>query len=1050
MMRALWIALCAALALSAAAIADPARDADAAARVNRLQAATVGALNAGDLTQAEALGREALTLSERVHGPDHPETGDCLSNLAAVLRAAERLEEAGPYYERAYAVHDAANGLQHPDTLRTLNNLAVYYNTIGRRDEAGPLLETVFLATQALMGFEHPDTQRAADNLDRFNAQRNRTPSATVLTLQDYEALAARLGPDHPDTVRGLANLAAHTETLGDYREAERLYERAMEAHRRVYGPDHPNTLIVDNNYGFLLQRMDRMADAEAVFSRVLATRERVLGPDHDDTVLSLNNLAGLYLQTSRPSQAAAMFQRVFAIRENRLGLGARDTLIAMNNLGGALLALGELEAAEELFGQALALSRVTLGETDPLTVAALNNLARIYDRTRRFRLAARHYALVLEAREATLGPSHPDTLETVTNLGVHHVRAELPAYAVGFFERAISGRRQTLGDTHIDTLSAMMGLALARRDLGEYPVALELAEQAAGGLRTRIETDAIDADDAVSEFDERLREGGAFRLHLDLAADAHTAGVAVDVDAVFLSAQAGRASAAAAALGASSARFAAPDDEAAALARRRQDLIADLRAAEQATLSAILNGDAAQTQVQRNASAALRAELAGVRSDLQNRFPDFADIAAPQLVAIADLQGEGGLLGDDEALVAFAPGAERLHAIVVTREEAVFAPLAVELDALSADIAALRAGLDLTGVADRSALPTYDLERAHRLHDALFAPLADVLSDIDHLTVIADGALESLPFHVLVAAPPAAGLTGDEAYRNAVWLSDRVAISHAPSVAALRAQRRNARASAGERPFVGFAAPALGTAEDSGLSPDLNDLLTMSGGFVTGGVCDLRPLPATAAMARAMAATLGADEDAVVLGAEATEARLTAMNGSGELRQARVVAFATHGLVAGELPGFGLGEPALALTPAWRCGEAPPAGLAATEDGLLTASEISALSLDADWVLLPACNTAASDGSLAAQPLSGLARAFFYAGARSLLVSHWAADEEATRRLIEALFDASAESPSQAGRLSAAMAAVRAQEGFGHPALWGAFVIVSGGSDLA
>ena len=97
----------------------------------------------------------------------------------------------------------------------------------------------------------------------------------------------------------------------------------------------------------------------------------------------------------------------------------------------------------------------------------------------------------------------------------------------------------------------------------------------------------------------------------------------------------------------------------------------------------------------------------------------------------------------------------------------------------------------------------------------------------------------------------------------------------------------------------------------------------------------------------------------------------------------------ATHGLVAGDVKG--IGEPALVLT--------IPATPTADDDGLLTASEVAQLKLNADWVVLSACNTMAGDRP-GAEALSGLARAFFYAGSRALLVSHWTVESNAAARL--------------------------------------------------
>src|SRR5439155_11346278 len=127
-----------------------------------------------------------------------------------------------------------------------------------------------------------------------------------------------------------------------------------------------------------------------------------------------------------------------------------------------------------------------------------------------------------------------------------------------------------------------------------------------------------------------------------------------------------------------------------------------------------------------------------------------------------------------------------------------------------------------------------------------------------------------------------------------------------------------------------------------------------------------------------------------ILLGARATETAIKNMSEEGKLANYRVLHFATHGTVAGEIEGTA--EPGLILT--------PPKEQTDVDDGYLSASEVAALKLDADWVILSACNTAAGSAQ-GAEALSGLARSFFYAGARALLVSHWSVDSAATVKLI-------------------------------------------------
>jgi CHAT domain-containing protein len=143
---------------------------------------------------------------------------------------------------------------------------------------------------------------------------------------------------------------------------------------------------------------------------------------------------------------------------------------------------------------------------------------------------------------------------------------------------------------------------------------------------------------------------------------------------------------------------------------------------------------------------------------------------------------------------------------------------------------------------------------------------------------------------------------------------------------------------------------------------------------------------------------------------------------------------------VAGELKAGT--EPGLILT--------PPGEASSEDDGYLSASEIAGLKLDADWVILSACNTAAG-GAEGAEALSGLARAFFYAGARSLLVSHWSVDSDATVKLITKMLSTMAANKSigrsEALRRSMLALIDKGQPHEAHPAYWAPFVVVGEGS---
>jgi CHAT domain-containing protein len=274
-------------------------------------------------------------------------------------------------------------------------------------------------------------------------------------------------------------------------------------------------------------------------------------------------------------------------------------------------------------------------------------------------------------------------------------------------------------------------------------------------------------------------------------------------------------------------------------------------------------------------------------------------------------------------------------------------------------------------------------------------------------------------------------------------WLVRTHAVTVLPSVATLRVLRSQSAVAEAVRPLIGFADPVFD--RNLPLGPNARVAINVEvGRGLRGAIADieelrtaLRPLPDTADELRQVAASVKADPADVVLGPAATVTRVK----QSKLDQYRIVYFATHGLLAGDVADFAKvnAEPALVLSLPERPTE--------MDDGLLTASEVAQLKLNADWVVLSACNTAAADKP-GAEALSGLARAFFYAGSRSLLVSHWEVETTSTVALMTATFAALAADPglSHAEALRQSMLVMIGNPQhpeWAEPKFWAPFVVV-------
>lgn len=532
-----------------------------------------------------------------------------------------------------------------------------------------------------------------------------------------------------------------------------------------------------------------------------------------------------------------------------------------------------------------------------------------------------------------------------------------------------------------------------------------------------------------------------------------------------FEAAQWAMTSEAAEALAQVSARFAQGDDEIGRLADRREALMTRRDALERETqrLYGLDGPDAArQRELSRADLAAVMASLRAVDEEIARRFPAYGELTSPSALTVEEVQA---LLGPDEALLLVLVNPEAAYVWAVTSETVAWAraPQLGEA-AMAQAVARLRASLTTEASrgnpylseADRAALeaPAFDRALAHSLYAQLIAPVEPALAGRSTLITVTSGALATLPLATLVTESPTGADGGPAALADTAWLVDRYALASLPAVSSLRALRcwlvrDPARRSPACPALDGEGARLVATPEAGSLvafgAPSLTGRVeptargaVQTQGLFTQGRADveaLRGLPALPG-SRAELEALGAlIPGAVVhLGDAATETAVR-REASALLARARYVVFSTHGLMAGEMEAAA--EPGLVLTP-------PPVATA-EDDGYLSASEAAQLRLNADFVVLSACNTAASDGSPGGEGLSGLARAFFYAGARSVLVSHWAVSDRATTRLITETFAGldDADIGQRAQALRAAMLSVRSNPAWAHPAYWSAFTLV-------
>lgn len=431
-------------------------------------------------------------------------------------------------------------------------------------------------------------------------------------------------------------------------------------------------------------------------------------------------------------------------------------------------------------------------------------------------------------------------------------------------------------------------------------------------------------------------------------------------------------------------------------------ETVRQARAAEEDARARFASGKAEADDL-----ATARAVREKAEAALQTGYPDFAGYLRPRPLTIADAQA---LLGEDEAYIVPMIYSDRVVTLVLTREGFGWGQAQTSLYGARSLIERLRASLD----AGLGGEDTFDAQTAHDLYKLMFGGgVESAVRGKAKLIFPASGPLATIPPSVLVTEPPSA-----DTPRRYLIRDHAVAIT--PSLGQRAVPRERAALS-----FAGIGAPRL--------ADPPQDRASLRGAIVDAqDVAAMPSLPGAQAELDALGAAFAGEKPLILTGEAATEEAVRA----APLRDYRILAFATHGLVSGQISG--LSEPALVMTPLAGASDA-------ANDGLLTASEIAAMQLAADWIILSACNTAAGEGR-AAPTYSGLARAFQLAGARSMLLSHWPVRDDAANRLSVATLVAAQDGMERSEALRRAQLAMIDDPGFGRgaaPSVWAPFVLV-------
>lgn len=980
------------------------------------------------IAEAETIGRKALARAGDVFGEKHVITAGAQNSLALVLDAQTKHGEAEPLHRASIAGMEAGLGANAANLPTLYNGLGANLIEQARYQEAETVLSDALRLAQKINGADHPVTSLNLGSLGRIKEILGKFGEAEKLYQKAFDNDLAALGPAHALVGRDLSSLGALYLSQGRLSEAEDRFRKALAISEESSGASSPAVSSDLGNLASTLLSAGRAAEGEPLIRRAIEIDRATFGDESARVAADYAVLAGNLEAQKRLTEAEPLRKRILDMNRALYGANHPATAAGLANLAGNLSARGRYDGGEPLLREALAIEEQVIGRDSIAVAQTLNVLGVLEARAGLTDEAEALFRRSLAIRKARLGERHPDTATSYNNLAAVLDLRDKPREAEGPARRALQIRNAVLPALHPDFARSKMTLAriVARKAAGRSE-AMALARGAMHVARAR--RGSLQGSEAGSDFAERsARAQGArdplstaFSTFLGLAAssaEASPADAAALRDEAFLAAQDLEVSQAGLAMTLTAARKAAGVGPLAELARKQQDLAARIRLLDTNAVEAIGKGLADKAQALGQEIAVASAQLATADEQLQRDYPAYASLIATRAIPAAEVQK---LLADDEALLMIVPVDDDIHLFALSAQGADWKRLARSREGVRDQVGKLRCEVDpQTCGSHADVSEDYDAATAHALFALLIEPMDHIVGGKKRLFVTASGPIADLPLDMLITRAPSGDRKGPNDLASLPWLGDRHALVTLPSVSALRAGDRMAPP-ADEKAFVGYGDPTL-----------------------DGAFGNFPPLAGTRRELLSLADALGADPRAVVMGAAATE---KAVRADQRIGTAAVVAFATHGLLPGELDGRN--EPGLVLS--------SPATATAEDDGLLSASEAADLDMNAEWVILSACNTAS--GGRGSDSLSALARAFLYAGAQSLLASHWRVADDATAALTLEIMAIAKAHPgwSRSEARQAAIKAIRTGKRpdgstvinwnphWAHPSAWAPFSLIAG-----
>jgi CHAT domain-containing protein/tetratricopeptide (TPR) repeat protein len=396
---------------------------------------------------AESLYARVARIKESLFGRDNPDVASALHTIGWIYYSRQRYAEAESLFNQVLAIRESIFGIYNRDVAQTLHNLGLLYRRQRRLADAESVYVKSLAIRERVLEPENLDLAWSLSNLGILYFDTGRLQEAEPLEKRSLAIREKVLGPNDPLVATSLNNLAAINSEQGRPAEAEHLLRRAIAITEKWKGSEHPDLIIPIQNLAIMCYSQVKYAEAETLFARTIDLIEKAPGDQSQTLAGVYNNLANLYAEQGRSAEAEPLLEQAISIWEEVLAPEHYLLAYPLHTLGLCYSDQTRYTEAELVFKRAIAVTEKALGPEALLLTHPLRDLAAVYSNQGTYAEAEALYRRALAIWEEAVGEEHPDYASGMESFSKHLRMVGDPESALDLAGKAFGIRMKNFRD---------------------------------------------------------------------------------------------------------------------------------------------------------------------------------------------------------------------------------------------------------------------------------------------------------------------------------------------------------------------------------------------------------------------------------------------------------------------------------------------------------------------------------------------------------------------------------------------------------------------------